>query len=233
MGWTPPRIGKVRGSITLSVFYKRLKDVITNGVTRTAFTNNGATFDAVVTQPVNSDETGSVQGFELAYQQVYDFLPAPWDGLGVNANYTYVDSEGVSQSTLSSTDPDVGSGRVANIDTGLLPLQGLSEHTANFAGFYEKGPLSLRLAYSYRSDFVVTVRDVIVPFAPIIQEGGGQLDGSFFYTINDNFKIGVQGVNLTNEITRTSQVLNNDLLTAGRSWFMNDRRFTVVLRATF
>ena len=221
------------GSITLSVFYKRLKDVITNGVTRTAFTNNGATFDAVVTQPVNSDETGSVQGFELAYQQVYDFLPAPWDGLGVNANYTYVDSEGVSQSTLSSTDPDVGSGRVANIDTGLLPLQGLSEHTANFAGFYEKGPLSLRLAYSYRSDFVVTVRDVIVPFAPIIQEGGGQLDGSFFYTINDNFKIGVQGVNLTNEITRTSQVLNNDLLTAGRSWFMNDRRFTVVLRATF
>ena len=43
----------------------------------------------------------------------------------------------------------------------------------------------------------------------------------------------MQGVNLTNEVTRTSQVLNNELLTAGRSWFMNDRRFTVVLRATF
>lgn len=221
------------GQLTFSVFYKRLEDVHTNGVVRESFTNNGATFDAVVTTPTNSDETASVRGFEIAYQQTYDFLPAPWDGLGLNANYTYVDSDGVPQSTLSDTDPDVGAGRVSNVDTSLLPLQGLSEHTANLAVFYEKGPVSARLAYSYRSEFLVTVRDVIVPYAPIMQESGGQLDGSFFYTINDNWKFGVQGVNLTNEITRTTQVLNNDLLRAGRSWFMNDRRFTVVLRATF
>ena len=221
------------GQLTFSVFYKRLEDVLTNGVVRESFTNNGATFDSVVTTPVNSDETATVRGFEVAYQQTYDFLPAPWDGLGLNANYTYVDSDGVPQSTLSATDPDVGAGRIANIDTSLLPLQGLSEHTANLAVFYEKGPMSARLAYSWRSEFLVTVRDVIVPYAPIMQEAGGQLDGSFFYTINDNWKLGVQGVNLTNEITRTSQILNNDLLRAGRSWFMNDRRFTVVLRGTF
>ncbi|MFN3537926.1 MAG: TonB-dependent receptor, partial [Brevundimonas sp.] len=221
------------GQLTFSVFYKRLEDVITNGTTRQTFTNNGASFDAVVTQPTNSDDTGSVRGFEVAYQQTYDFLPSPWDGLGLNANYTFVDSDGVEQSTLSSTDPDVGAGRVANVDVSLLPLQGLSEHTANLAVFYEKGPLSARLAYSWRSEFLVTTRDVIVPYAPIIQEDTGQLDGSFFYTINDNFKVGVQGVNLLNEITRTSQVLNDDLLRAGRSWFMNDRRYTVVLRATF
>ncbi|MFN3816433.1 TonB-dependent receptor [Brevundimonas sp.] len=221
------------GQLTFSVFYKRLEDVITNGTTRQTFTNNGASFDAVVTQPTNSDDTGSVRGFEVAYQQTYDFLPSPWDGLGLNANYTFVDSDGVEQSTLSATDPDVGAGRVANVDVSLLPLQGLSEHTANLAVFYEKGPLSARLAYSWRSEFLVTTRDVIVPFAPIMQEDTGQLDGSLFYTINDNFKVGVQGVNLLNEITRTSQVLNDDLLRAGRSWFMNDRRYTVVLRATF
>ncbi|MFN4295828.1 MAG: TonB-dependent receptor [Brevundimonas sp.] len=221
------------GQLTFSVFYKRLEDVITNGATRQTFTNNGSSFDAVVTQPTNSDDTGSVRGFEVAYQQTYDFLPSPWDGLGLNANYTFVDSDGVEQSTLSSTDPDVGAGRVANVDVSLLPLQGLSEHTANLAVFYEKGPVSARLAYSWRSEFLVTTRDVIVPYAPIMQEDTGQLDGSFFYTLNDNWKLGVQGVNLTNEITRTSQVLNNDLLRAGRSWFMNDRRFTVVLRASF
>ncbi|KAA5805042.1 TonB-dependent receptor [Alkalicaulis satelles] len=221
------------GSLTLSLFYKRLHDVHTNGTERIAFTNNGATFDAVVTTPVNADTTGTLKGFEIAYQQVYDMLPAPFDGLGIQANYTYVDSSGVSQSTLSATDPDVSAGLVANVDTSRLPLQGLSKHTANFATFYESDRWSARLAYSWRSDFVVTVRDVIVPFAPIIQEDSGQLDGSLFYTVNDNVRIGVQAVNLTNEVTRTSQVLNDDLLTAPRSWFMNDRRFTFLVRASF
>ncbi|MCR6643915.1 MAG: hypothetical protein NVV62_05010 [Terricaulis sp.] len=66
-----------------------------------------------------------------------------------------------------------------------------------------------------------------------MNEDTGQLDGSIFYRVTDNFRIGVQGVNLTNEITRTSQVLNDDLLRTGRSWFMNDRRFTFVARASF
>jgi TonB-dependent receptor len=221
------------GSLTMSVFYKELEDVITNGTVRTPVTNAGATFDVISTGPFNSSETGTVQGFELAYQQFYDFLPAPFDGFGINANYTYVDSEGVAQSTLSATDPDVAGGRVAVIDTSLLPLAGLSEHNVNFAAIYEKGPISARLAYNWRSEFVLTVRDVITPFAPIYNEATGQLDGSIFYTVNDNWKVGVQGVNLNNEVTQTSQVLNNDLLRAGRSWFMNDRRVTLVARATF
>lgn len=221
------------GQLTLSLFYKELEDVITNGTQRLAFTNNGATFDSVVTTPVNSEATGKIKGFELAYQQTYDFLPEPFDGLGINANYTYIDSEGVPQSTLSATDPDVAAGRVTNVDTSLLPLQNLSEHTVNLAAFYEKGPLSMRLAYAWRSEFLITPRDVIVPFAPIMNEDTGQLDGSIFYTINENWKVGMQAVNLTNEITRTSQIVNNNLLQAPRSWFMNDRRFTFVLRATF
>lgn len=222
------------GSFTVSLFYKTLTDVITNGTERRAFTNNGATFDAVVTTPVNSDEEATVKGFEIAWQQILDdWLPASMAGFGFNANYTYIDSEGVPQSTLSNTDPDVAAGRVANIDTSLLPLQNLSEHTYNLAGFYERGPVALRLAYAWRSEFLITPRDVIVPFAPIMNEATGQLDGSAFYSLNDNIKIGVQAVNLTNEITRTSQVLNNDLLRVGRSWFMNDRRFTFIVRATF
>jgi TonB-dependent receptor len=139
----------------------------------------------------------------------------------------------VPQSTLSATDPDVAAGRVSTVNTGLLPLQGLSKHNANFAAIYEKGPISARLAYNWRSDFLLTVRDVIVPYAPIMNEATGQLDGSLFYTVNPKVKIGVQGVNLTNEVTKTTQVLNDQLLKAGRSWFMNDRRYTFVLRASF
>jgi TonB-dependent receptor len=221
------------GSLTFSAFYKELEDVITNGTIRTPITNGGVTYDVISTGPLNSDETGKIKGFELSYQQFYDFLPEPFDGFGINANYTYVDSSGVSQSTLSATDPDVAAGRVAIIDTSLLPLAGLSEHNVNLAAIYEKGPISARLAYNWRSEYLLTVRDVITPYAPTMNEATGQVDGSIFYTVNDHLRLGVQGVNLNNEITRTSQVLNNNLLRAGRNWFMNDRRVTFIARATF
>jgi hypothetical protein len=77
------------------------------------------------------------------------------------------------------------------------------------------------------------VRDVIVPYAPIMNEATGQLDGSFFYTVTPKMKVGVQGVNLLNETTKTTQILNSDLLKTGRSWFMSDRRYTFVVRASF
>jgi TonB-dependent receptor len=223
------------GQITVSVFYKELHDVITNGTVRDSFTNNGATFSGIVTSPINASDIGKVKGFEVAYQQLYNTLPAPFDGLGLNANYTFVDSDGVKQSTLSNTDPDVAAGTVANIDTSKLPLQGLSQNTFNISPFYEKGPFSARLAYNWRSRYLLTTRDVIVPFAPIMQEDYGTLDGSFFYTLTPHVKIGVQGVNLTNSITRTSSVLavSPSLLTAPRSWFMTDRRVTFIVRGTW
>ena len=221
------------GSVTFALFWKELTDVATNTTARIPFTNNGSTFNVLVTTPGNSDQKAHVKGFEVAYQQFYDFLPKPFDGFGINANYSYIDSKGVPQSTLSATDPDVGAGRVSTVNTSLLPLQGLSKHNANLAAIYEKGKISARLAYNWRSDFLLTVRDVIVPYAPIMNEATGQLDGSLFYTLNETVKIGVQGVNLTNEVTKTTQVLNDDLLKAGRSWFMNDRRYTFVVRASF
>ncbi|HEX8062063.1 MAG TPA: TonB-dependent receptor [Allosphingosinicella sp.] len=221
------------GQLTLSLFYKRLKGVLTNGTERLSFTNNGATFEAIVTTPSNSPETGKIKGFEIAYQQTYDFLPGPLSGLGLGVNYTFVDSSGVSQSTLSETDPDVAAGTTSNVDTSLLPLQGLSKHTFNITPFFEKGPLSLRLSYSWRSRFLLTVRDVIVPFAPIMNESTGQLDGSIFYSLTDKVKIGIQAVNILNEVTRTTQVLNDELQLAPRSWFMNDRRFSAIVRFTF
>ena len=78
---------------------------------------------------------------------------------------------------------------------------------------------------------------MIVPFAPIFNEATGQLDASIFYSINDHIRIGVQGVNLLNEVIRTSSVIRatseDEILTAPRSWFMNDRRFSFIVRARF
>jgi len=220
------------GSLTFSAFYKELKDVLTNSTVIQPITNNGITFDVVGPGPDNAKQRGTLNGAEVAYQQFFDMLPGWASGFGIQTNYTYINSHGVPQSTLNigSTTP---ASAVQTIDTSKLPLMGLSEHNANLALIYEKGAISTRLAYNWRSEYLLTTRDVITPFAPIIQEATGQLDGSFFYSINDNFKIGLQGVNLLNEITKTSQVINSDLAQAGRSWFMNDRRISLALRVNF
>lgn len=219
------------GQVSVAVFAKDLKGVVTNGTERISFTNNGVTFDGLVTTPLNSTDTGRVRGFELGYSQTYDFLPGALAGLGLTANYTYVDARGVRQATLNSTDPDVGAGTVATVDTSKLPLQGLSKHTFNIQPFYQFGKLELRAAYSWRSRFLLTTRDVIVPFAPIFSEATGQLDASMFVNVTPNIRLGVQGYNLTAATTRTSQVINNELLRAPRSWFVADRRITLSLRA--
>jgi outer membrane receptor protein involved in Fe transport len=89
-------------SLTLSLFYKELENVLTNEVTSVPVTYGGETYDVRRPKPINSDETGKVKGFELAYQQFYDNLPGWLSGFGIQANNTYIDSKGVTQSVLGA-----------------------------------------------------------------------------------------------------------------------------------
>ncbi len=230
------------GSFTFAPFFKQLHGVVTNNFTNASYTNNGVTYNVVLQNEYNAPSGGKVQGFELAYQQFYSFLPSPLDGLGLSANFTYIDSSGVPQGNFSSANPNPivvsGAGCTINgapspcttVDVSKLPLQGLSRYNYNVTGMYEKGAFSARLAWNWRSYYLLTTRDVIYPFLPIVAEGSGTLDGSFFYSLNDNWKIGVQATNLLDGVTQTSQVLTNNLR-AGRSWFLNDREFSFVVRA--
>lgn len=222
------------GSLTLSGFYKEIENIIVTGQSEGAVENNGETFDVFITNaPTNSEQTGKVQGFEVAYQQFYDFLPAPFDGFGIQATYTYIDSDGVQSSGVSPTS-STPVASAALIDLSEFPLQGLSKHNYNIAGIYEKGPISTRLVYNWRDEYLVTPRDAITPFYPIFQNATGQLDGSFFYTVNDNLKIGVQGANLLNDVTETTSFIpNSDGRKGPRSYFMNDRRVSVSARFSF
>jgi TonB-dependent receptor len=221
------------GQLTLSAFAKNLHGVQSVGTQRLSFTNNGATFDAIVTTPINSPETGKVRGLEVGYQQTYGFLPGLLAGLGLSANFTYVHSSGVSQQQLDPNDPNVAAGVISSVDTGKLALQGLSKYQFNIGPFYQQGGLELRAAYNWRSRNLLTIRDVIVPNAPVYAESYGQLDASIFYAVTPEIRMGFQGVNLSKSVTRTSYVINQDLLTRPRNWFINDTRFTFSIRASF
>jgi len=225
------------GSFTLVYFYKDLEDfwigsagnpgqsvTVGGDAGVEQFTNNGVTLDVSRRSIVNASESASLSGFEIGYQQFYDMLPEPFDGLGAQFNYTYIDAQGIGDLD------DTSQGRFARENNAF---ERVSEHQYNLVGLYEKGPYQARLAWNWRDEFLLTKRDVIFPFASIYQEATGQLDASFFYDINDNIRVGVQGVNLLNDITETTQTINDDGLRAPRSFNQNDRRFSFILRGNF
>jgi TonB-dependent receptor len=218
------------GSITIDAFAKNIHNYFYSQITNRSITSGGVTESVLVRGPANYGGTGKIRGVEVAYSQTYDFLPGFLSGFGLSASYTYLTSKGLPNSFLngglSVNAPPSGA-------VGNLPLAQLSKHTINLAPFYEKGPVSIRLAYNWRSKFLLTESDVIFPYDPIFQAASGQLDASAFFTLNAHLKVGVQATNLTNTVTKTMQLFTLGGLTGPRSYFMNDRRYAFILRGSF
>ncbi len=78
---------------------------------------------------------GKISGVELAYNQQFSFLPAPFDGLGFLANYTF--------STSSATFPSRPGEKLAFI--------GQSKRIGNVALTWEKNGLFVRAALNFRT----------------------------------------------------------------------------------
>ena len=178
---------------------------------------------------MNGDE-GKIQGFELAYQQYFDMLPEPFNGLGVQANYTYVDEEGSPNAGLSSDNSDTTVN--GNFAFEGLPLEGLSKDNYNFVVMYEKYGWNARAAYNWRSAYLLTTQDVITTL-PIFNESIGFLDASVFYDVTENITVGLQGTNLTDEVTRTAMQVDQEGNRRLRGAFVNDRRISLVVRGVF
>lgn len=216
------------GSITTTAFYKDLKSFFINDVVVREFANGAVTRNVNVSTLVNGDE-GRIQGYELSYQQFYDSLPGAWAGFGLLANYTHITQEGSVAKNYDTQLPAPIGGAIAFEN---VPLEGLSEHNANLVAMYERGPWSVRLAYNWRSQYLLTTRDVIT-LLPVYQDDTGQLDATAYFSLTPTLKIGVEGVNLANEVTVLKQQFDNARTLLPRANFINDRRYAVILRATF
>ncbi len=220
------------GSFSAAVFYKKFTDYIQFGTYYREETNNGVTRQIEVRGPLNG-EGASIKGFELAYQTFFDKLPEPFNGLGVQANYTYIDNTGIKNSNVPSTGAE-GTNVTAQSPTAIEvdALEGLSEQSYNIVGMYEKGPLALRLAYNWRSEFLVTAIDCCVAYS-IWNQDEGYLDGSIRYKLTDNLELSLQGSNLLNTETVLEQQVRDASeggLRLPNAWFQNDRRVTMGIR---
>lgn len=212
-------------SLTFAAFYKHIKNYIFAGESDQSFTAGGQTIDFRLTRQMNGDK-GSIKGFELAYQQFYDFLPGALSGLGLQANLTYVDSSGGRNSAV-----DILEGpQLQGAADQTLPLEGMSKWAYNIAAIYEKYGISARLAYNWRSHYLLTTSAANIQ-RPVWSESYGQLDGSILYSVTRNIKLGVQGTNLLN--SRTFLDVGGSDLRPRYSWTDTDRRIAFLLRAQF
>ena len=246
------------GSLTFAAFYKHLSDVVINQVsTIQAKDTTGTAYNFTTTSPVNGAR-GLARGFEVAYQQYFDFLPGPLAGFGVQANYTYVDSRQHLYNPVTSalcTDSINGATNLNlnlnGCDTdgrtfGNLPLANLSKHSYNIALLYDRGPVSARLAYNWRSKYLQAVNvngtqgtdggangqtQSIAWGLPTWAGDYGQLDGSIFYKVNEKVTVGLEAQNLTDSIYK--QKMQQHIGMMGRAWFASGPRYTLQLRATF
>ncbi|MFV8781375.1 TonB-dependent receptor [Microbulbifer sp. SA54] len=230
------------GSLTLALFRKDIDNLFRERPFLTDITNprTGVTQQVSFNGPANDGE-GSIQGFEISYSQFFENLPGAWSGLGVQMNYTYID-----QNNLNDPMSDEQLGAVRFDNNGEperdsrnsfraftdLPLPGYSDENYNIVGMYEYGDVSARLAYNWRSEYLVTRRDSN-EFAPVYAKAAGFLDGSVYYDVTDYIQVGLEASNILNTETRTQLQLDQNGTRTDSLNFITDRRYALGLRAKF
>jgi iron complex outermembrane receptor protein len=248
------------GSTTahVSLFHKQIKDALVykSGVKDVElFLNDGSTTTILAnrSEVQNSTALSKIRGAEVGGRIFFDRLPEPWSGFGVEANYTYVDSESPGEVYY-----DIDGGEHSD-----APVRGLSENNYNLQLMFEKPKFGARLAWSWRSEYLIstningtngdywyfptpnlgaanTVMPTFADFAlPTYSDEYGQLDFGASYRPSENLSISLDFRNLLDAVSKTftsgypnAETGEYDARVA-RSWFISDRRVTLGMRYKF
>lgn len=245
--------GRAGTSFHIAPFYKRLTNLpiysLTNRQVTVLFTD-GTTENvtASATDYSNSTKAATVKGVEVGGRFFLDMLPGALAGIGFEGNYTFI----------KSSNP----GDVYRDITGAVrndaPLVGLSKHNLNATLLYERNPISLRIAYSWRSQYLLSTNSngtngtytyYSAPGVVSNQDGGldastqialpiyggnyGSIDAGVRFKVTDYLSFGVQGTNLTASTQRTLMGGYPGGKLVGRSWFQADRRISTGINLAF
>jgi iron complex outermembrane receptor protein len=167
--------------LSMGLFYKDVDTFIVQSARQEDLPGHAT--PVTVVRQVNG-EAAKVKGVELLYQQPFTFLPAPFDGFGVAATYSFIDSNTP----------------VKDRNGNDLTLPGLSKNNVNLVAYYEKGPASIRLAYNWRDRYLQGIgpSDTGVFF-----DEYKDLAATARWEFSKSFSATLEGVNLLNSQLRT------------------------------
>lgn len=195
-------------TLSAAVYYKSIDDFIVQTRSAEAFAianasnlpvgggitgPNTATFN--VRRPRNA-ENASVRGIELNAVHTFDYLPAPFDGLGASVNATFVDSSAAFDVTSTTTS---------------FALEGLG-NSYNITGFYEKDGFAARVAYNRRGRFLEFLVTPGQGGDPVFRRPFDQVDVRVSYDINKFAQVFAEGTNVTNSNNITTGRFDNQVL---------------------
>ncbi|TWB18464.1 TonB-dependent receptor [Nitrospirillum amazonense] len=183
--------GKV-GFVSIGAFYKKLNSFISATTVTEPYSATGYPLSFLlpgqtgatpynVSQPVNVSGA-SIKGVEVAVQRDFDFLPAPFNHLGMVANGTFAD--GSSPAIINGKSYD-------------LPLVNLSRFSANATLYYETETWGVRISEAYRSQYLDSIGgngNVGEAYEPT-----NNVDFSAHYNVTPHVKVTLEGLNLTDE----------------------------------
>ena len=118
---------------------------------------------------------GQIQGIELQLQDAFE------NGLGYAANYTFADSDADAE----------------NYPDQVSVFSDSSKHTVNLVGFYEMDDFSARVAYNWRSEYMI--RELPGFYGNREHQAFGTVDLSANYNITEYLGVTFEVVNLLEE----------------------------------
>jgi TonB-dependent receptor len=257
-------------SLTAVMFYKNVKDIIMSETyTRTFQSLAGGDQDFQITGPANAAKLW-LAGIEIAGSTYLEKLPGmaarlpDWaKGFGISANYTYIDGKQQLYHPFKMdycpSSATIGTNLYGCDINGLpfkdLPVPYMSKSAFNLGFMYDHGPISARLAYSWRSRTLLATgvygasgnrgtsadptrmnADGSFPTdvqwgLPVWQEAVGQWDAGINYRFSDHLWGSFNVSNLTQVVTR--QTHQQAIGETGRSWYDPGRSFRMSMGYNF
>ncbi len=166
------------GYVSLAAFDRRIDGYLQS--IRQPETIGGVTYE--VTRPQNSGK-GRLNGLEFGGQAFFDFLPAPFNNFGLQANYTIIN--GHNETRTTTTSPFIEG-----------PLVNVAKQNYNFVFLYQGNGITGRLAATRRGNYTESIAEPPFNLNNIV-EAATYVDLGIGYALTANVSLQFDATNIT------------------------------------
>ncbi len=207
------------GMVSVAAFFKNVDTFVTSGQLlnqKIGIIDPNSKQDNWTVSTILNGEGGDIRGIEFQLQDAFD------NGLGYIANYTIVDAD-----SPETNYPD----RIGQFTDS-------SDNTVNLVGYYEMDKFSARVAYNWRSEFMI--RELPGFYGNRMHDSFGSVDLSANYKFNEMLTVTFEAVNILEEdsvqtgVAPTSAQVKPELKDGYPAWFFEgEARYKVGLNLRF